>query len=157
MKRSKLRLSPLAVFLVYLIVGSLLVTGLGWMAVPSIFDGGTSGYVSSLLLKIHGAAAMAALILLGSLINHARKGWKARRNRASGLTLLLVILFLVVTGYGLYYAGDEQLRSLISQWHGWIGLGLFLLLPAHVLIGRFSRRRDFRNRQKIDAKMVNLH
>jgi hypothetical protein len=93
------------------------------------------------MLKLHGAAAMVALILLGALINHMRKGWKARKNRSSGLTLMLVILFLVITGYGLYYAGDEQLRSLISQWHAWIGLGLFLLLPAHALIGHALRRK----------------
>jgi hypothetical protein len=97
--------------------------------------------LSSFMLKLHGAAAMAALILLGALINHVRKGWKARKNRSSGITLLLAILFLVVTGYGLYYAGDEQLRSLISRWHTWIGLGVSLLIPAHVVIGRALRRK----------------
>jgi hypothetical protein len=55
-----------------------------------------------------------------------------------------VILFLTVTGYGLYYAGDEQLRSLISRWHTWIGLGVFLLIPVHVLIGRALRRKRSR-------------
>ncbi len=139
MKRSKLRLSPLTEFLVYLVFGLLLVTGVVWMWAQSSLDEGS--LVSSLMLKLHGAAAMVALILLGALINHMRKGWKARKNRSSGLTLVLVILFLVITGYGLYYAGDEQLRSLISQWHAWIGLGLFLLLPAHALIGRALRRK----------------
>lgn len=139
MKRSKLRLSPLTEFLVYLVFGLLLVTGVVWMWAQSSLDEGSR--VSSLMLKLHGAAAMVALILLGALINHMRKGWKARKNRSSGLTLMLVILFLVITGYGLYYAGDEQLRSLISQWHAWIGLGIFLLLPAHALIGRTLRRK----------------
>ena len=139
MKRSKLRLSPLTEFLVYLVFGLLLVTGVVWMWAQSSPD--EESHLSSLMLKLHGAAAMVALILLGALINHMRKGWKARKNRSSGLTLVLVILFLVITGYGLYYAGDEQLRSLISQWHAWIGLGLFLLLPAHALIGRALRRK----------------
>lgn len=134
MKRSKLWLSPLIEFLVYLIFGVLLVTGMVWMWAQSSLDEGS--LVSSLMLKLHGAAAMVALILLGALISHIRKGWKARKNRSSGLMLVFVILFLVITGYGLYYAGDEQLRSLISQWHAWIGLGLFLLLPLHALIGR---------------------
>src|SRR6202047_70927 len=155
MKRSKLWLSLFGEFFVYLIFGILLVTGVAWMVFQARLDEGNQ--VSSLMLKLHGGAAMVSLILLGALIHHMRKGWKSRKNRTSGLSLLLVILFLVVPGYGLYYAGDEQLRSLISQWHGWIGLGLFLLLPAHVLIGRFSRRRDFPNRQKIEAKIVNLH
>jgi cation transport ATPase len=139
MKRSKLRLNPLTELFVYLIFGLLLITGVVWMFAQARLEEGNQ--VSSLMLKLHGAGAMAALILLGALINHVRKGWKARKNRASGLTLLLVVGFLVVTGYGLYYSGDEQLRTLISQWHAWIGLGLFLLVPAHVLIGRALRRK----------------
>src|SRR6266446_1651901 len=134
MKRSKLRLSLFTEFFVYLVFGILLITGVAWMVFQARLDEGN--HVSSLMLKLHGGAAMISLILLGALINHMRKGWKARRNRSSGLMLVLVILFLVITGYGLYYAGDEQLRSLISQWHAWIGLGLFLLLPLHALIGR---------------------
>ena len=140
MKRSKLRLSPLTEFLVYLVFGLLLVTGVVWMWAQSSLD--EESHLSSLMLKLHGAAAMVALILLGALINHMRKGWKARKNQSSGLTLVLVILFLVITGYGLYYAGDEQLRSLISKWHAWIGLGLFLLLPVHALIGSTIRRKQ---------------
>jgi hypothetical protein len=139
MKRSKLRLSLFAEFFVYLVFGILLITGVAWMVCQASPDEGN--HFSSLMLKLHGAAAMVSLILLGALINHMRKGWKSRKNRTSGLTLVLVILFLVVTGYGLYYAGDEQLRSLISQWHTWIGLGIVLLLPVHVLIGRTLRRK----------------
>jgi hypothetical protein len=139
MKRSKLRLNLFSEFFVYLIFGILLVTGVAWMVFQARLDEGNQ--VSSLMLKLHGGAAMVSLILLGALINHMRKGWKSRKNRASGLTLVLAILILIVTGYGLYYAGDEQLRSLISQWHTWIGLGIGLLLPAHVLIGRALRRK----------------
>jgi sulfite exporter TauE/SafE len=152
MKRSKLRLNPFTEFFVYLVFGLLSITGVVWMFAQSSL--GEGNHVSSLMLKIHGAAAMAALILLGALINHVRKGWKARRNRASGLTLFCVILFLAVSGYGLYYAGDERLRSLISQWHAWIGLGLFLLLPAHVLIGRAIRRKRSRATERPRAELV---
>jgi hypothetical protein len=152
MKRSKLRLSPFTEFFVYLVFGLLLVTGVVWMLAQARLDEGN--HVSSLMLKAHGGAAMGALVLVGVLINHVRKGWKARKNRASGLTLLFVILFLVVTGYGLYYAGDEQLRSLISQWHAWIGLGLFPLLPAHVLIGCALRRRRSRLAERATAELV---
>jgi uncharacterized membrane protein len=139
MKRSKLRLNQFSEFFVYLIFGILLITGVAWMVFQA--KPGEGDQVSSVMLKVHGGAAMVSLILLGALINHMRKGWKSRKNRTSGLTLVLAILFLVITGYGLYYAGDEQLRSLISQWHTWIGLGIVLLLPAHVLIGRAIRRK----------------
>ena len=147
MKRSKLRLSLFTEFFVYLVFGILLVTGIAWMVFQARLDEGN--HVSSLMLKLHGGAAMISLILLGALINHMRKGWKSRKNRTSGLTLILAILFLVVTGYGLYYAGDEQLRTLISQWHSWVGLGIVLLLPAHVLIGRAFRRKSKRSRPSL--------
>jgi cation transport ATPase len=143
MKRSKLRLNPGIEIFVYLIFGLLLVTGVIWMWAQTSLDEGNQ--LSSLMLKLHGAAAMGALILLGALINHVRKGWKARKNRGSGIMLLLVILFLVVTGYGLYYTSDEQLRSFISRWHTWIGLGISLLIPSHVMIGRALRRKRSRS------------
>jgi hypothetical protein len=147
MKRSKLRLSLFTEFFVYLVFGILLVTGIAWMVFQARLDEGN--HVSSLMLKLHGGAAVVSLILFGALINHVRKGWKSRKNRTSGLTLILAILFLVVTGYGLYYAGDEQLRTLISQWHSWVGLGIVLLLPAHVLIGRAFRRKSKRSRPSL--------
>ena len=152
MKRSKLRLSLFTEFFVYLVFGILLVTGVAWMVFQARLDEGN--HVSSLMLKLHGGAAMISLILLGALINHMRKGWKSRKNRTSGLTLVLVILFLVVTGYGLYYAGNEQLRSLISQWHAWIGLGIFLLLPAHILIGGALRRKRSRSSDRSAGSAV---
>jgi hypothetical protein len=152
MKRSKLRLSLFTEFFVYLVFGILLVTGIAWMVFQARLDEGN--HVSSLMLKLHGGAAVVSLILLGALINHVRKGWKSRKNRTSGLTLILAILFLVVTGYGLYYAGDEQLRTLISQWHSWVGLGIVLLLPAHVLIGRAFRRKSKRSRPSLVDAMV---
>jgi len=149
MKHSQLRLSRFAELFVYLVFGLLLVTGVGWMFAQATPD--EADRFPSLMLKVHGGVAMVALVLLGALINHMRKGWRARKNRASGLTLVLVILFLVLTGYGLYYAGDEQLRSLISQWHAWIGLTLFLLLPVHVLIGRALRRKRSRRTERPTA------
>jgi hypothetical protein len=147
MKYTRLRLSLFTEFFVYLVFGLLLGTGIVWMFAQAWL--GEGNHVSSLMLSVHGGAAMVALILLGALIGHMRNGWKARKNQASGLTLVLLILFLVVTGYGLYYAGDEQLRSLISQWHAWIGLALFALLPAHVLIGRASRRKSKRTVERV--------
>jgi len=154
MKRSKLWLNPVTEFLVYLAFGLLLATGAIWMWAQTSLDEGNQ--VSSFMLKLHGAAAMAALILLGALITHVRKGLRARKSRSSGITLLLVILFLVVTGYGLYYAGDEQLRSLISRWHAWIGLGISLLLPAHVMIGRALRGKRSKRGQPAERSTAQV-
>ncbi|HYZ73040.1 MAG TPA: hypothetical protein VE641_08165, partial [Chthoniobacterales bacterium] len=131
MKSFKLRLRRPTEFFVYSVFGMLLLTAAVWLWAQSNLS--SDNPVPSLMMKLHGAAAMAALVLLGALIHHIRRGWTAKKNRVSGSILLAVILFLVITGYGLYYSGDEQLRSLVSRSHTWIGLGLVLLIPAHVL------------------------
>jgi hypothetical protein len=89
-----------------------------------------------LLMKIHGAAAMAVLVLLGSMLAHVRRGLAVKRNRTSGLFLLSVFLFLAVTGWMLYYLGDERWRNIASFSHWTVGLGLAILLPGHILLGR---------------------
>ena len=151
MKGFKLRLNRLTEFFVYSIFGALVLTAGVWLWAQSSLS--PDNPVPSLMMKIHGAAAMAALILLGALLNHIRRGWTAKKNRLSGVTLLAVILFLILTGYGLYYAGDEQLRAFISRSHTWIGCGLVLLIPGHVLLGRALRgkKRSRSNRDRRGA------
>src|SRR5262245_50421517 len=57
-------------------------------------------------LKLHGAAAMGALVVLGTLLPlHMKRAWHAGRNRSNGVSLILVCLMLIVSGYGLYYLG----------------------------------------------------
>lgn len=141
MQRSSFRLSRPLKASVYLVFLALLVTGAGWMlAQPRLEEQGWEK-VPRLLLKIHGAAAMLSLLLLGALTLHVKRGWFAGRNRLSGAVLIAVNIFLIGTGYGLYYASDEPLREWLSHWHAWIGLSLALFIPAHVIIGRFIMRR----------------
>ena len=92
------------------------------------------------LLNVHGAAAMLALILFGTLIPlHVRPGWRARRNRRTGATMVGVAGALMVTGYGLYYAGGESLRTLTRYVHDGVGTALPLVVAWHVWRGRRSR------------------
>lgn len=100
------------------------------------------------MLKIHGAAAIAITLVLGSLLTvHVKKGWQARLNLPSGIGLLTIFGFLIVTGYGLYYLSAEQIRSLTSNAHLWVGLALPILLIVHVVIGHRIRHRLHRERR----------
>jgi putative flippase GtrA len=135
------QLSAIARFTVYGIFGALVVTGAGWTFAQAKLDDPGWEHLPSLLMKIHGAAAMGALILLGYLFNHVKIGWRMKKNRSSGLSVVFVYLFLIISGYGLYYASDEYLRALISRWHTWIGFGTLALLALHVLIGRAIRKK----------------
>ena len=91
-------------------------------------------------MKIHGAAAMAILVLVGMLLaGHVRFAWRARRNRGNGSLFLGTFGILTVTGYGLYYAGGESLRAWTSWIHLAVGLGLPLLLILHIWLGKRTR------------------
>ncbi len=146
MRRSTFRLNRPFKALVYLSFGALLLTGAWWMYAQARPDGLHWVALPRLLMKIHGGAAMLALLVLGALTAHIRRGWKADKNRLSGALLIAVNVFLIVTGYGLYYAGGEALREWLSRWHAWIGLGSGVLLPAHVAAGRLIIRALHRRR-----------
>ncbi len=140
MKRSSFRLNRPLKAAVYLTFGLLLLTGAVWMYAQSRLEEESWEKVPRVLMQIHGGLAMLSMITLGSLTAHVRRGWSADKNRLSGVVLLGICGFLIVTGYGLYYAGGEDLRAWCSRWHWWVGVGLGIILPAHVIAGRLIIR-----------------
>ncbi len=141
MQRSSFRLSRPLKATVYLAFGVLVLTGAVLMFPDHLPTSETWEKFPALSRKIHGGAAMLALLVLGALTAHVKRGWKAAQNRFSGVALLALNAFLIGTGYGLYYAAEEDFRAWLIRWHGWIGLGTVVLLPAHVLVGRIIIRR----------------
>ena len=117
------RLHPAQRALVYVALLALVVTGCLWEA----------DVARGLLMKIHGAAAMVTLVLIGVLIaRHVPMGWgAARANRLSGALLLATSLWLTVTGYLLYYSGSESLRDYASQTHFWVGVAFVAVFALH--------------------------
>ena len=82
-------------------------------------------------LRLHGAAAMAFLVVLGTILpGHAKRAWslrrnctpQVRRNIITGILMLTLVTALVSTGYALYYSGSEELRPYISTCHWIAGL-----------------------------------
>jgi hypothetical protein len=141
MQRSSFRPSRPLKAAVYLVFGVLLATGAGWMFAQRHVEEEAWEKVPRLLLKIHGGAAMLSLLVLGAVSLHIKRGWRAKRNRLSGAALVAVNVFLAGSGYGLYYASSDELRDWLSRWHAWIGLGLTVIIPAHVIAGRLIMRR----------------
>lgn len=127
-------------------ITALFVTGVVWwwlhafVKVETGFGPGAHP-LESWALKLHGLGAMLSLVVLGTLIPiHIRRGWHARRNRLHGSVLVLALLLLVVTGYGLYYSGIETLREISSWAHRVIGLLLPVLIVLHIRAGRHAMR-----------------
>jgi hypothetical protein len=88
-------------------------------------------------LRLHGAAAMLVLAVLGSLMPiHVRRGWHQRKNLLAGTILATLALVLIASGYTLYYFGSEETRPWISALHWVLGLGAPLLLVWHIISGR---------------------
>lgn len=124
-------------------VSVLFVSGALWLLTDRLKQT-TAGEVwsrlSASLLMLHGAAAMLMLVLFGSLMPfHVRVGWRRRRNRTTGTVMLAANAALIVTAFGLYYAGAERARDWASDLHIGVGFALPALLALHVLRGR--RRR----------------
>ena len=95
-------------------------------------------------LKLHGAMAMGFLIVLGALLPiHMRRNWLTRMNIASAVPLTLLIVIMIITGYGLYYAGSEALRPWISLIHWAAGLVSVPALIIHVMVGKKSREASW--------------
>ena len=138
-----IRLKRLQKYFLYAVLAPLFLSGVAWAywnyltASPGDFE--TSA--KALAMKIHGAGAMAVLVLIGMLLSaHVKFAWRARRNRANGSVFLSAFAVLTITGYGLYYAGGERLRAWTSWIHLAVGLALPILLLIHIFLGRRTRR-----------------
>ncbi len=103
-------------------------------------------------LRLHGAAAMAFLVVLGSIVPiHVRRAWQLRKNHLTGAGMISVVAVLIVTGYALYYAGSETARPWISLVHWGFGLMGLPMLILHVLIGQRRTAAAIRTHSKRKA------
>jgi hypothetical protein len=92
-------------------------------------------------LVIHGISAAAFLIGFGSVLpGHVRRAWNGRRNRISGSLFFGLLVLLALSGYALYYTGDEAARAAVSVMHWVAGLGAPAFMGWHVWRGRAWRR-----------------
>jgi hypothetical protein len=98
------------------------------------------------MLRLHGMAVMIGLFLYGSLLRaHIIKSWQIRQNRATGAVIATILGLLTISGYLLYYAGDENIRPIISLAHWLIGLSVGAILPLHIWYGRNLQRSMVKN------------
>ena len=137
-----IRLKRLQRYFLYAVLALVFLSGVAWaywnylVASPGDFEMSAKAWA----MKVHGAAAMAVLVLIGMLLNaHVRFAWRARRNRANGSVFVSAFAVLTITGYGLYYAGGERLRAWTSWIHLAIGMVLPILLLIHIFLGRRTR------------------
>lgn len=130
---------------VYVSCALLLASGVAWLVARNFLRpvgqfGEAIHPIEPWAMKVHGAAMMAMIYFLGSLMNsHIRRALKVKRNLASGWSMIAAMGLLSFTGFGLYYLAGESDRQIWSVVHWVVGLGLPVLVLVHVLVGRASR------------------
>ena len=71
------------------------------------------------------AFAFAAIAVLGLLWGvHIGIGWRSGKRRWSGGVLFGAACFLVLSGYLLYYAGNDDFREILAIAHWGVGLAI---------------------------------
>jgi hypothetical protein len=140
-----LRLNPRFRWMIYVVFAVLVLTGAGWLIADQGKDAANAEIwqgVAASLLMLHGGGAMLTLLLLGALVPlHVQRAWRGRKNRVTGVTMVTLNVVLVVTAFGLYYAGSDVVRPWVSDAHIAIGMILPVLFTIHVSLGRRSSRR----------------
>jgi len=119
----------------------LVLTGAVWLWAEYLYqpaDAGPEPYeIKHYAMLVHAAFALAFVFAAGTLLHtHMQLAWRQQRNRASGAVMAAWAGTLVLSGYGLWYAGGDTLRPL-SEWAHWVtGFGLPALLWLHARLGR---------------------
>jgi hypothetical protein len=135
-----LRLDPAFRYAFYAVFAALFVTGAFWLVADRLKETASGEFwqeTAATLLMLHGGGAMITLMMLGALVPvHLRYGWRRRKNLVTGITMSAVNAALIVTAFGLYYAGSETLRPWMSDVHIALGLAIPVLLVAHIWWGR---------------------
>lgn len=132
-----LRLSRRVRGLIYIVGIGMWLTGVLWLLLHNfLMQAGEFGMAPNPAepwsLRAHAAFAFAGIWLLGLLsAAHIQRGWNSRRKRYSGVTLLSAFITLILSGYLLYYVGDEHARSLIAALHWILGVFAPLAYVAH--------------------------
>jgi cyanate permease len=132
-------------YALYAAFSTLFISGALWLAADSLKDAADGeGWqaISANLLMVHGGAAMVTLMLFGAMVPiHLLRAWRAKRNRWTGGVMAVLNAILIVTAFGLYYLGGEEVRPWMSNIHLGAGFSLPLLLFIHILRGRRARPR----------------
>jgi hypothetical protein len=124
---------------VYTSGGLLALSGIGWLVCHFVLRAPAPGPhpLEVWWLRLHGAALLAFLTVLGTLLPaHVVYGWRHRVNLGTGIPVLGMMGLLTLTGYGLYYLVDDDWRSLSSYVHWIAGLLAVALLGLHALRGK---------------------
>ena len=134
LKQSKTILSRRHKQALYLCATVLWISGAVWISLSE------SNPARPLWMRLHGAAAMIFLVIFGTLLTqHVPAGWQQKSQRPSGLSIISACVILILTGWGLYYMADENVRNGLHWVHTSVGLILPGIIFLHVWMSKRSK------------------
>lgn len=144
----RLRMPARGRLTVYLILGTLWLTGCAWLVLEEFFEstgpfGATPHPWEAAVLTLHGIVAVISTYLFGWLTaRHLLARWPARSRRLSGATLAAFFVLLTISGFTLFFVSDDRLQRLAALAHDALGLGILVFAIQHWF---FAKRRDMRS------------
>lgn len=135
-----LRLSQSQLYLVFGISAGVWLSGVVWLIYHYFMQiEGPFGFqkhpIEPLSLKVHGAFSFVSLWLFGTLWwTHVVRGWTANWRRWSGGSMVAAVAVLILSGWGLYYFVERNLREWTSLTHWVVGLASLGLFFIHWLL-----------------------
>ena len=86
---------------------------------------------------VHGLAAFATLTAFGALLPlHVRHGLRQSKNLRSGISLLVALPVLALTGWAIYYMADELWSLGASAAHMLMAIPVTAVVIVHAIRGR---------------------
>ncbi len=102
-------------------------------------------------LQIHGGMAFLMMVGFGFVLGaHIPKSWKTKQKRKTGVLLIAIPFFLIVTGYLLYYVAEDGFREWVEYAHLAVGFLLPLCLVLHVAVKIRCRNVKRNNEDKLE-------
>lgn len=149
MSRNSVQVSRRMRLSLYLVLGLLFLSGVLWLLLDNFVSVKNSlglsekHYSQSWMLTFHGIMSYPFLLLFGAMLaNHVVVGWKSKRYRFSGVSMVFFLSLLSLSALALYYSGSEDGRRYCSYLHIALGLLLPMIIAWHVTEKiRMSRKR----------------
>jgi hypothetical protein len=131
-----MKLTSIQRFFAHLTFFALFFSGLVWLLFNFYLDYETPfRFLNAWNLRLHGLAAFGFLIIFGMILStHISFNWQVKKNRRwSGIILTAIFTSLILSGYFLYYSGDDDFRSFSSYFHWISGLICLAFFMIHFL------------------------
>jgi hypothetical protein len=132
---------------VYIVVGSLWLSGCLWLGLDQFFShtgpfGSTPNFLEPPLLLIHGVLALLGLYLFGYIsARHVVRWWPGGMRRLSGGTFAAMLVILTLSGFLLFFVSDDQTQHAAVLIHDVLGLAIALFALQHWFTRQASATR----------------